>query len=204
MERLVRISSGINLYNLYTFKSSDIYSFWTKKDLKGPRGLINYGKPFLLFGWDNGSWGVPFKSFSKWLFLNWFLFSKNDHVGNRYFFSKFSPEFGLNQDCNIEPVIAKSQVCDCKITSLWLRSHKSVTAKSQVCECKVTRLWLQSHRPVTAKSHACDCKVTKGWCQCSKIIKYAFHMIVVCVCWANRTLCGNLWGLSGSKLCVRL
>ena len=98
------------------------------------------------------------------------------------FFSKFSPEFGLNPDCNIEPVIAKSQVCDCKITSLWLRSHKSVTAKSQVCECKVTRLWLQSHRPVTAKSHACDCKVTKGWCQCSKIIKYAFHMIVVCVC----------------------
>ena len=194
----------VSIYIIYTL-SSDIYSFWTKKDLKGPRGLINYGKPCLLFGWDNGSWGVPFKSFSKWLSLIKLIFIlKKWSFGKSLFFSKFRPEFGLNQDCNTEPVIAKSQVCDCKITSLWLRSHKSVTAKSQVCECKVTRLWLQSHTPVTAKSQACDCKVTKGWCQCSKIIKYAFHMIVVCVCWANRTLCGNLWGLSGSKLCVRL
>jgi hypothetical protein len=30
----------------------------------------------------------------------------------------------LNQDCKTEHVIAKSQVCDCEVTSLWLQSLK--------------------------------------------------------------------------------
>ena len=43
----------------------------------------------------------------------------------------FCQEFGLNQDCKTEPVIAKSQVCACKVTSLWLQSHKLATATLQ-------------------------------------------------------------------------
>jgi hypothetical protein len=33
-------------------------------------------------------------------------------------FFLISQEFGLNQDCKTEHVIAKSQVCDCEVTSL--------------------------------------------------------------------------------------
>ena len=51
----------------------------------------------------------------------------------------FCQEFGLNQDCKTEPVIAKSQVCACKVTSLCLQSHKSVAAKSQACDCNVAK-----------------------------------------------------------------
>jgi hypothetical protein len=37
-------------------------------------------------------------------------------------------KFGLNQDCKTEPAITKSQVRDCKVTSLWLQSQKKAGA----------------------------------------------------------------------------
>ena len=40
------------------------------------------------------------------------------------------PRIGLNQDCKTEPVIATSQVCDCKVKSLWLQSHKKAGANA--------------------------------------------------------------------------
>ena len=95
-------------------------------------------------------------------------------------------------------MIAKLQVCD----SLWLQSHKSVTAKSQVCDCKVTSLWVQSHKPLTAKSQ-------KGWCHAKNNELLNLYDCSLCwanrTLWLMDTYGGiSVRGLSESKLCVRL
>jgi hypothetical protein len=74
----------------------------------------------------------------------------------------------LNQDCKTEPVTAKSQVSDCKVTSLWRQSHKLVTAKSQACGCKVTKRLTPTQQ---SNSLLKDCSL----------------------CWDNKTLLGNLY-----------
>jgi len=47
-----------------------------------------------------------------------------DHLGY-IFLVKINQEFGLNQDCKTEPVIAKSQACDCKVTKRLVPMQQS-------------------------------------------------------------------------------
>ena len=60
----------------------------------------------------------------KVMVFKWILIKKLI-ICESVFCLKFSQEFGLHQDCQTEPVIAKSEACDCKATKRLVPMQQS-------------------------------------------------------------------------------
>ena len=115
----------------------------------------------------------------KVMVYDWFWMGSHQEIDHLVFLI-FSQEFSFNQDW-------KTQT-DCKVTRLWLQSHKS-----QVCDCNLASLWLQSHKKAGANAT-----------QYLINLNYSTRMIVVRAEPTEPYGGISARGLSESKLCVRL